>query len=78
MIKSILISFLNSNKQIKLRKESFLILHILIRKLFYLPQESTFYSFSSMKELTYNNVKFDNFDIKQLLLNDNDINNYLL
>ena len=55
--------------------DSLEILHILIRKLFYLPQESTFYSFSSMKELTYNNVKFDNFDIKQLLLNDNELKN---
>ena len=50
-------------------------LHIQIRKLFNLPQETNFYTFSSISQLTYNNIEFDNFDIKQLLLNDNELKN---
>ena len=50
-------------------------LHTSIRKLFNLPIETSFYTFPSLKELTYNNITFDNFDIRQLLLKDNELKN---
>ena len=50
-------------------------LHTSIRKLFNLPIETNFYTFSSLEKLTYNNVAFDNFDIRKLLLKDNELKN---